>query len=377
MSDVTQLLHAIDQGDPHAVGQALPLVYDELRRLAHQKLAHESAGQTLQATALVHDAYLRLVGDDADRHWDHRGHFFAAAATAMRRILIERARQKKRAVHGGGGRRRRQELQPDMVAAPEPDDDLPALDAALDKLAERDPVKARPPSARYRLGKFLRRNRGPVLAAGLVTVALLGGIVGTTFGLIRADTRRVEAEQAQDAEAQQRTKAEKARNRTRQALDAMMSSVTGDSLSTQKEISAEQKKFLTEVLTYYQEFAGEKADDEPSRASTAAAASRVGPIEYRLGRKVEAEAAIRLAHNGYEKLAADFPAVPAYRESLAKSHINLGNLLVGLGKGPGEGATCAALPRRIHLLAIPALHDFIKDLKPGHRSQTDGIQSRE
>jgi RNA polymerase sigma factor (TIGR02999 family) len=150
MSDVTNLLHAIDQGDPHAASQLLPLVYDELRQLARCKLTHEPAGQTLQATALVHEAYLRLVGDDADRHWDHRGHFFAAAATAMRRILIERARQKKRAIHGGG--RQCQELQPDMAAAPEPDEDLLALDAALDKLAERDSVKARLVELRYFAG---------------------------------------------------------------------------------------------------------------------------------------------------------------------------------------------------------------------------------
>jgi RNA polymerase sigma factor (TIGR02999 family) len=150
MSDVTHLLRAIHEGDPHAAAQLLPLVYDELRQLARRKLAHESAGQTLQATALVHEAYLRLVGNDADQHWDHRGHFFAAAATAMRRILIERARQKKRAVHGGG--RRRQELHPDLVAAPEPDEDLLALDAALDKLAQRDTLKARLVELRYFAG---------------------------------------------------------------------------------------------------------------------------------------------------------------------------------------------------------------------------------
>lgn len=144
---MSNLLSAIEQGDPHAAGQLLPLVYDELRRLAAQKLAHEQVGHTLQATALVHEAYLRLVaspgrpsGQD-NEHWDHRGHFFAAAATAMRRILIERARRKQRLIHGGG--RKRQALHPDLVAVPEPDDDLLALDTALNKLAERDPVKAR------------------------------------------------------------------------------------------------------------------------------------------------------------------------------------------------------------------------------------------
>jgi RNA polymerase sigma factor (TIGR02999 family) len=155
MTDVTRFLSALAQGDPHAADQLLPLVYDELRQLAAQKMAHEQPGQTLQATALVHEAYLRLVasGDaSAPRalHWDHRGHFFAAAATAMRRILIERARHKQRQVHGGG--RRRQELHPDLVAAPEPDDNLLALDAALVKLAERDAVKARLVELRYFAG---------------------------------------------------------------------------------------------------------------------------------------------------------------------------------------------------------------------------------
>ena len=129
--------------------------------------------------------------------------------------------------------------------------------------------------------------------------------------LVAAEAER----QAKDREAEQRAKAEKARDRTRQALDAMTSSVTGDSLTTQKEISDEQKKFLTEVLTYYQEFAGEKADDEPSRARTAMAAYRVGSIEYRLGRTAEAAAAFRLALDGYAKLAAEFPAVPDYRRT--------------------------------------------------------------
>src|ERR671935_883468 len=94
MNEVTRILDAIEQGDPHAAEQLLPLVYDELRRLAAQKLAHEAPGQTLQATALVHEAYLRLVDGDKAQHWNSRGHFFAAAAEAMRRILVERARQK-------------------------------------------------------------------------------------------------------------------------------------------------------------------------------------------------------------------------------------------------------------------------------------------
>ena len=105
MNDVTHLLNAAEQGDPHAAGQLLPLVYDELRRLAEQKLCGEQPGQTLQPTALVHEAYLRLVGADAAGRWDSRGHFFAAAAEAMRRILVEQARRKRRHKHGGGRRR--------------------------------------------------------------------------------------------------------------------------------------------------------------------------------------------------------------------------------------------------------------------------------
>src|ERR1700732_290400 len=101
MSAVTQILNAVEQGDPQAAEQLLPLVYNELRKLAAQRLAQEKPGQTLQATALVHDAYLRLVGADSAQHWNSRGHFFAAAAEAMRRILIDNARRKRRVKHGG------------------------------------------------------------------------------------------------------------------------------------------------------------------------------------------------------------------------------------------------------------------------------------
>jgi RNA polymerase sigma factor (TIGR02999 family) len=138
------------QGDPSAAEALLPLVYDELRKLAAQKLAHEPPGQSLQATALVHDAYLRLVGNGATRGWNGRGHFFAAAAMAMRRILIERARQKHCQIRGG--ERRRQDLHPDIIAAIEPDQNLLALDAALVRLAEQDPVKARLVELRYFAG---------------------------------------------------------------------------------------------------------------------------------------------------------------------------------------------------------------------------------
>ncbi len=155
MNDITHLLRAIEQGEPHAADQLLPLVYDELRRLAREKLAREQPGQTLDATALVHEAYLRLVASDepsaaAESQWDSRGHFFAAAATAMRRILVERARRKKRVKHGAG----RQQVPLDNIkAAPErPSDDLVALDEALTQLAAVDPVKARLVELRFFAG---------------------------------------------------------------------------------------------------------------------------------------------------------------------------------------------------------------------------------
>src|SRR6266852_853781 len=121
MNDVTRILSAIEQGDPQAAERLLPLVYDELRKLAAQKMAQEAPGQTLQATALVHDAYLRLVDVDKAQHWNSRGHFFAAAAEAMRRILVEQARRKR--ADKRGGKRRRVPLDDD-VAAPEASDDL-------------------------------------------------------------------------------------------------------------------------------------------------------------------------------------------------------------------------------------------------------------
>jgi RNA polymerase sigma factor (TIGR02999 family) len=140
MSDVTQLLEAIAAGDPHAAGELLPLVYDELRRLAAQKLAQEKPGQTLQPTALVHEAYLRLVGTDAEAHWDGRGHFFAAAAEAMRRILVESARRKRRLKHGGG--RERVDLEEQHLLDLPTSDRLLALNEALTRFAERDPAAA-------------------------------------------------------------------------------------------------------------------------------------------------------------------------------------------------------------------------------------------
>ncbi len=138
MSDVTRLVSAIDGGDPTAAERLLPLIYEELRKLAAQKLARENPGQTLQATALVHEAYLRLVGHADDNRWQDRGHFFAAAAKAMRRILVENARRKNRMKHGG--RLRREDLARDGPAAvdPGPLDDVIAVHEALDKLAAID-----------------------------------------------------------------------------------------------------------------------------------------------------------------------------------------------------------------------------------------------
>ncbi len=153
MNEVTRALHAIERGDPHAAGQLLPLVYDELRKLAAQKLAHEAPGQTLDATALVHEAYLRLVDVDEAQRWNSRGHFFAAAAEAMRRILVDRARRKRRAKHGGG----RHRLQLDELSVPvdDPGEDLLALDDALGELARQEPVKAELVKLRYFAGLSL------------------------------------------------------------------------------------------------------------------------------------------------------------------------------------------------------------------------------
>jgi RNA polymerase sigma factor (TIGR02999 family) len=152
MGEVTSILDQIQQGDPHAAGQLLPLVYDELRKLAARKMARERPGQTLQATALVHEAYLRLVGQAPDQNWNSRGHFFAAAAEAMRRILVERARRKKSRKHGGGVARLTANF--DDVAGPGSRDPLEmlAVDEALDRLAEKSPRKAELVKLRYFLG---------------------------------------------------------------------------------------------------------------------------------------------------------------------------------------------------------------------------------
>jgi RNA polymerase sigma factor (TIGR02999 family) len=150
MSEVTRILSAIEQGDPHAAELLLPLVYDELRKLAAQRLVQEKPGQTLQATALVHEAYIRLVDVDKVQRWDSRGHFFAAAAEAMRRILVDQARSKKSQRRGGG--RQRHELARLAIAAPEPSLDLLELNEALDRFEALDPAKAALVKLRYFTG---------------------------------------------------------------------------------------------------------------------------------------------------------------------------------------------------------------------------------
>lgn len=155
MSDVTHILSAIEGGNEAAAEELLPLVYDELRRLATQKLANEKPGQTLSATALVHEAYMRLVKDASDRPWDGRGHFFAAAAEAMRRILVENARRKRSRKHGGG--LARHEVDDVQIATPEPEQDLVALDEALDKLTAQDKLKAELVKLRYFAGLTLEQ----------------------------------------------------------------------------------------------------------------------------------------------------------------------------------------------------------------------------
>src|SRR5262245_8052255 len=150
MSDVTRILSQIEQGDPNAAEKLLPLVYEELRKLAAARLAQEKPGQTLQATALVHEAYVRLVGGEEEQRWDNRGHFFSAAAEAMRRILVEQARRKQSAK--AGGHLRRAELVEGEIAAPTRNIDLVALDDALATLAKRDPRKCELVKLRYFAG---------------------------------------------------------------------------------------------------------------------------------------------------------------------------------------------------------------------------------
>ncbi len=150
MHDVTQILNAIEQGDPSAAEQLLPLVYEELRTLAAQRMAHEAPGQTLQATALVHEAYIRLVNVEKAQHWESRGHFFAAAAEAMRRILVEKARRKGRLKRGG--HQQRIDLDDVELTLVAPGDDILAIDEALTRLAQEHPEKAELVKLRYFAG---------------------------------------------------------------------------------------------------------------------------------------------------------------------------------------------------------------------------------
>jgi RNA polymerase sigma factor (TIGR02999 family) len=165
MSDVTRILADLREGDRHAADRLLSAVYDELRQLAASKLAQERPGQTLQATALVHEAYLRLLGDEP-AHWENRAHFFAAAAEAMRRILVDAARRKAR-LKRGGGRRRRELDEADFIVLPE-SIDLVALDEALDKLAEQDPGKAQLVKLRFFTGMTVEQA-GQVLGISRAT----------------------------------------------------------------------------------------------------------------------------------------------------------------------------------------------------------------
>jgi RNA polymerase sigma factor (TIGR02999 family) len=155
MTDVTRILNAIEQGDAKAADELLPLVYEELRRLATQKMSHEKPGQTLQATALVHEAYIRLVGSE-NHNWENRCHFFNFAAEAMRRILIENARRKQRLKHGGG--QKKIDINDVELAIETPSDDLIALDEALERLTKMDKVKADLVKLRYFAGLTLEQS---------------------------------------------------------------------------------------------------------------------------------------------------------------------------------------------------------------------------
>ena len=154
MSDVTHILSAIERGDVRAAEDLLPLVYNELRRLAAHRLSQEKPGQTLQATALVHEAYLRLVGKEKSQHWDSRGHFFAAAAEAMRRILVDKARRKGRLKRGVD--LVRHDLDDVDIAAPAPPDEILAIDEALSKLSSANDIAAQLVKLRYFAGLTIR-----------------------------------------------------------------------------------------------------------------------------------------------------------------------------------------------------------------------------
>ena len=268
-----------------------------------------------------------------------------------------------------------------------------------------EPVLAAPLSAAYRLKKFVRRHKRQVTGASFVLFALLAGMAGTSWGLIearhakneeseRADGERIAREAAVEAqrnaeaaaaaekaakerEAAQRARAERSSDRTQRVLDAMVSDVAGDSLSTQKRISAEQRKFLAQVLTYYRELAAERGEDEKSRARTANAAMRIAAIEYRLGRVTEAVAAIQAALPIYEALAYASPAMLEYRHNLALCHNKLGQLLMKLGRWL-EAETQFDKARAISealAAAFPAVPEFQRSLANDHNSLAIRFQS--
>jgi serine/threonine protein kinase len=233
-----------------------------------------------------------------------------------------------------------------------------------------EPVQAGPPSASYRLRKFVQRNRGKVLAAGLVFLALIAGVIGTTYGMLEANTQATKAnneaaakEKARAAEAAEREKAEKARDRTRQALDAMISEVTGDSLTTQLTVSPEQRKFLDGVLSYYNEFSKDPASDEKSLYRSSIAAFQLGRIEQRLDRKEKSLAALQQAEEGFAKLATAHPAVPEYRSKWASSLLNAGMLLRGLGRQTEAEAK--------HRQALKILDKLSADVPADHQYQSE------
>jgi tetratricopeptide (TPR) repeat protein len=225
-------------------------------------------------------------------------------------------------------------------------DTASAFAADVQRYLADEPVAAGPPSAGYRLRKFLRRNRGPVLAAALVLLALIGGIIGTTLGLWRAENEawkagqerdraneaREEERKAKEAESVQRKRAEAARDDAATTLDVMTSEVAGESLAQQKVLTPEQKQFLTTALEYYRELLKETGSDEATRKRLAAAAHRVGIIEARLGRKKEGAVLIQQARDLVAQLVTDFPLVREYRENLVACHNNLGLLLHESGK---------------------------------------------
>jgi serine/threonine protein kinase/tetratricopeptide (TPR) repeat protein len=237
-------------------------------------------------------------------------------------------------------------------------------------------VLAGPPSARYRLRKFVRRHRGQVLAASTVLLALVGGTVGTTIGLVRA--RQAEAAAKEQAAAAEQARADEAeqRRRTRQALDDMLSDESLAFLTTQKELLPQQRAFLERALSYYRELAARAATDEEGRALVGRAHYRVGKIYDKLGQFAAAAAANRAALAVQEKLAAEFPAVPEHRRDLANSHHRLGSVLTDLGQRPAaEAEYCAALALQKKLAAEhPAVPEYRRELARSHNDLANLLQ---